>query len=137
NPPAQFLNSPGGASPIHDLAREGRLVRVNGDRGVIALSEPAAFGATTFDAGDVSEFLRSGSVPPRTQVRDSTGGASGALAYTFDLAPAGSAEVSLLLPLHRLPSPLPAPADPVREIEARLARCAAGWKAQLDRVELA
>jgi hypothetical protein len=136
NPPSQFLNTPGGVSPIRELAREGRLIRVNGDRGVIALSEPAAFGATTFDAGDVSGFLRRGRLPSRDGVRDPVGFASGALAYRFDLAPGASAEASLLLPLHRIPSPLPVPADPAREVEARRARCAAGWRALLDRVDI-
>lgn len=136
NPPPQFLNTRGGASPIRDLWREGRLVRVNGDRGVIALSEPAAFGATTFDAGDVSAHLRRGRVPPRSRAHDRLGSASGALAYDFDLAPGATTEVSLLLPLHRLPSPLPAPPDPMGEVEAWRARCAAGWRALLDRIEI-
>jgi hypothetical protein len=136
NPPSQFLNSPGGASPIQDLWREGRLVRVNRVRGVIALSEPAAFGATTFDAGDVSDFLRRGRLPPRSRVRDPLGSASGALAYDFDLAPGASAEVSLLMPLGRIPSLLPVPVDPAREVEAWRARCAAGWRALLDRVDI-
>jgi hypothetical protein len=136
DPPSQFLNTPGGASPIQDLRREGRLVRVNGDRGVIALSDPDAFGATTLDAGDVSDFMRRGRVPPRSAVRDPSGSASGTLAYHFDLAPTASAEVSLLLPLHRIPSPLPAPLDPAGEVETRRARCAAGWRALLDRVDI-
>ena len=32
NPPSQFLNMPGGFAPIREIEREGRVIRVNGDR---------------------------------------------------------------------------------------------------------
>src|SRR5205814_664854 len=82
----------------------GRLIRVNNDRGVIALSAPWGFGATPFDEGDITSFLRRGQLPTALGLADSTGFASGALEWQLDLRPGQSAEADLLLPLHDVPS---------------------------------
>jgi len=66
NPPAQFLNTPGGVAPLREIAREGSVMRVNGDRCLLSLNEPTAFGAVTFDQGDiVADYLRRGGCQPR------------------------------------------------------------------------
>ena len=58
NPPAQFLNTPGGVAPIRRIESTGGLVRVD-ERVVIPLVAPSGFGAATFDQGDVvADFLR-------------------------------------------------------------------------------
>ena len=64
NPPAQFLNSPGGVSPIHELAWDGHTVSVNGRVGVLPLNAPDEFIASTFDAGSIVEQLRAGTTQP-------------------------------------------------------------------------
>ena len=51
NPPAQFLNTIGGASPIHDLAWGEGALTVNGTRKVYPLSSPSRVGLHPFDAG--------------------------------------------------------------------------------------
>src|SRR6202012_853096 len=51
NPPAQFLNSAGGASPIHDLAEKNGVVSIDGKAAVLALTHADAFVASTFDSG--------------------------------------------------------------------------------------
>ena len=99
NPPAQFLNTPGGVSPIHEIRRDGARVRVNGDRGVIALEAPSAFGAVTFDQGNIVEELRRGRLPRRDRVNDSFGFASGALAYALRIPAGGGRTVAILTSL--------------------------------------
>src|SRR5206468_12246609 len=79
NPPSQALNNAGGAAPIHDIARDGRVVRVDDSLGVVSLAEPSGFGATPFGQGDVVEFLRAGRLPPSSHAGDALGLASGAL----------------------------------------------------------
>jgi hypothetical protein len=65
NPPAQFLNTPGGFAPIHDLAFNATSVLVDGEARVVALRKADRFIATTFDAGSVIERLRMfESLPP-------------------------------------------------------------------------
>jgi hypothetical protein len=113
NPPTQFLNTAGGTSPIREVLQQRRLIRVNGDRGVIPLSAPTGFGTTPFDEGDITSFLRRGKLPTAVGLGDSTGFASAALEYRLDLRPGESAEVDLLLPLHDVPSQPPANPGPV------------------------
>ncbi len=103
NPASQFLNTAGGVAKIRTLAREGAVVRVNGDRGIVSLTPPARFGAATFDAGDIVEFLRAGGVPPRDSVADPFEHASGALEYVLDIPAGGTREVDLFVPLRGTP----------------------------------
>ncbi len=74
NPPWQDLNGAGGASPIREIRRDGRIVWVNGDTAVASLTEPDGFDA---------EFLE-----------------SGALRYGFELSPGESREVIVAVPFH-------------------------------------
>jgi hypothetical protein len=100
NPPWQSLNMNGGVTAIRELRFDGRAVWVNRDKVVISISTPDAFGATTFEAGAVTNFLRDGKVPPENRVSDAFGFASGALQYTFDLKPRGHEEVDIAVPFH-------------------------------------
>jgi len=145
NPPAQFLNSPGGTAPIRDLAREGdsngrgAVIRVNGDRGIVPLDRPSGFGAATFDEGDiVADNLRSGRLPGRPRVRDAFGHASGALAYDLDLAPGADREVDLLVPLHGGPiAPLGQARLSGPSAEAAERACRERWLAHRRGIEIA
>ena len=140
NPPAQFLNTPGGAATIRTIAREGRVVRVNGDRGVVSLTTPSAFGAATFDQGDVvADFLRRSRLPRAQHVDDPFAHASAALAYDLDIAPGAEREVDLLVPLHVPPTP-PAGLAGDATVRARVQEwfdaCRAGWQERIDRVDI-
>ena len=105
NPPAQFLNTPGGSTAIRRIERAGRLVTVNGERGLASLTAPTGFGAATFDQGDVvADFIRHGRLPAAQRIDDPFAHASGALAYDLDLAAGADAQVALLVPQRRLPA---------------------------------
>ncbi len=134
NPPAQFLNTPGGTAPIRELAAEGRRVRVNGDRVVESLTEPSDFGATTFDQGGLVSTLRAGRLPDAPQVRDPFESASGALAYELDVPARGTREVDLVIPLHGGSGAAPgwSPAGP----ESAAAAVTARWRGQLATLTL-
>ena len=139
NPPEQFLGVPGGVAPLRSLFADGPVIRANGDRGVVSLTVPSGFGATTFDAGDiVTAFLRAGQLPPRTHVTDPLERASGALAYRLDLAAGAEDEVDLVLPLHGPPQAPSERTDAAwrAEVEARLAACRDAWRARADRMSL-
>jgi hypothetical protein len=129
NPPTQFLNLPGGVSPIHEIAWDGRAATVNGRRSVIPATPPSAFGATTFDGGEISEHLRQGELPGAARVSDPFGYASGAFAWELDLAPGGARVVDLVVPMHQGTS------DPL-SFDAALAAATRDWLQRLDRVDL-
>jgi len=102
NPPWQFLNNPGGVSEISDVSYKRGMVSVDNKR-VISLTQPQAFGATTFDSGDITEYLLNGIVPRAGSVHDHFRHASGALEYGVDLAPGEKAEIDLAMPFYKTP----------------------------------
>ena len=99
NPPWQFLNVPGGFSPIRTLTREGDVVRADGNRSVVALDPPNGFGASAFDGGEIATWLAQGKLPPAASAADSDGFASAAFAWDLDLLPGGSRDVVVAVPL--------------------------------------
>src|SRR6185436_10702656 len=96
NPPSQGLNRHED-SPIEALFYASGDVRWRYDILLVrSLTPPTAFGATSFDRGDlVVDYLSHGMVPPATQVTDPFEAASGALSYRLKLSPGESANVDL------------------------------------------
>src|SRR5712691_7022434 len=138
NPPSQFLNAPGGVSPIRALAWDGEAVSVNGARRIFPLVPPEAFGAVSFDAGALPEILAAQALHEVSEVRDAFGYASGALVYRLRLPPLGSATTGLVMPLFSGPA---LHADlkgmsPSAWLQREREAVAAGWRAQLNRVSL-
>jgi len=97
NGPEQFLNTPGGFSPIVDLAWDGAALVVNGRRRVWPLSRADRFVAGRF-GGALPEGLRSagGAGGP---VHDADGLASGTLIYKLTLPAGGRVTVAWVAPL--------------------------------------
>lgn len=134
NPPSQFLNTAGGVGRATRIAREGNVVAVDGLR-VAPLTAPWSFGATVFDAGDITSFLAKGEMPHSEAVDDPGGRASAAITYDANLEPGASREVWLVAGPEPMP-PLPAPSDAARWVAEKLALVAATWREQLNRVEI-
>ena len=101
NPPAQFLNAPGGVSPIRSIAWSGNALTINEHRNVFALDKPAHIGAFAFDSGPVPKLVATSAWSTRNgaNVRDAFGYASAALGYPIVLAPHASTQISLAMPL--------------------------------------
>jgi hypothetical protein len=98
NPPAQFLNFPGGVAPVTRINWDGSTLLVD-NRSVVAVTKPASFGATTFDQGDITDYLQTGSLPVLVAVTDSAASlASAALAYPLQLAAGDSMDVIIAVP---------------------------------------
>jgi F5/8 type C domain-containing protein len=139
NPPTQFLNTPGGVARLRSLNLDGRVVWTNKEHGVVSVTAPTAFGAATFDQGDVTEWLAQDRLPAATSVADSFAHASGALGYALDLPPHGERDIVIVVPMVEWPNAhLPALDDSadVREFGANLERVSHDWRQQLDRVTI-
>ncbi|MFN8588851.1 MAG: discoidin domain-containing protein [Candidatus Eisenbacteria bacterium] len=137
NPPVQFLNTPGGFTPVREIAMDDRIVRVNGDRGFASLTAPFGGGTVAFAQGDVVDFLREGALPRPVRMTDRDGLVSGAIGYAFDLAAGGSAEAVLVLPLHEPPAApgLPPDSTKIANYADAMQRSAENaWRARQDRV---
>ena len=135
NPAVQFLNTPGGVSPIHDLALAGTTLSVDGKPRAFAMKPPDAAFGSPFDAGLAIEHIaRFGTKTPANTfaVRDPTGLASGALLYRVKLAPHASAAFALAIPLEGAATPVSTPG----EIESRLEQTKAAWRDTLNRTSI-
>ena len=136
NPPTQFLNGPGGVSPIRRIAWSGPAVEVDGEKRVFPEVSPAGFGAISFAEGPITDFLARGTVPPSASVADPFGYASAALAFDLELPPDASEEVSIRLPLHpgAPDSPVPPRTEARAVVQRRLSARSREWRARLDHV---
>ena len=101
-PTWQNWQSFGGVSAITELAYDAGLVRVNRRKLVIPLTTPSQFGAAAFAQGAITEYLKTGALPPQTAVSDAFDYASGALRYDLDLAPGAVHELYLAIPFGSL-----------------------------------
>jgi hypothetical protein len=99
NPPTQFLNIPGGVSPIRELSWDGQALSINGQRRLFPIERPDQVFAADFDAGNVPELLAKRQPPVASAITDATGLASAVLLYRIELPPRGSRTVGLVAPL--------------------------------------
>ena len=100
NPPWQFLNTQGGAANIDSISYDGKRVRVNADRILIPLTQASAFGATSFDEGNIIDMLRTSQLPLASSAKDRLGRASGVLAWDIRLRPNSDSTIDVAIPLH-------------------------------------
>src|SRR5262249_16211306 len=137
NPPSQFLNTPGGVSPIHALAWDGEAVSVNGERRIFPIVQPDAFSAASFDAGMLPELRATNSWREVSEVRDTFGYASGALVHRLQLPPYGGVTTGLVISLSGPARPADlAGISPQEWLQREREAVAAGWRARLNRVAL-
>ncbi|MEO5625323.1 MAG: discoidin domain-containing protein, partial [Dokdonella sp.] len=140
NPSVQFLNTPGGVSPIHSLAFSDGALAVDGKARAFAMDAPTRFIASAFDAGMIVERLRdlaSRAEPAQANSAtaleaDATGLASGALLYRVELAAKATRTISLAIPLDG-EAKLPIANAQVAKLQADEA---AAWHRKLDDVTL-
>jgi hypothetical protein len=137
NPPWQWLNAVGGASHIDSISNSGGLLLVN-DKTVIPLTTPTAFGVTTFEKGDIVEFLQKGIVPERSRISDDRGFASGALEYDVNIPSGESVEFHVVVPFHTWRgSPTPGMGEGGSAyVNLALASTIQEWQSRLNRVRI-
>ena len=118
NPPWQNVGARGGVARVSAIARDGQVVRVNGEHGLLSLTPIRGFGAAPFEGGEVVEGLRAGRLPASDHATDRRGFASGAIAYAIDLPAHGEARVDVLVPLRERPEEGMRVSAPVEEHQA-------------------
>jgi hypothetical protein len=134
NPPAQFLNTRGGVSPMHDVSWDGAQVQIDGDARVVPLAAPSQFFAHA--ASGAAQALVQRPWPQMQTVHDDNGYAAAALIYHLDVPAHGASEVALLAPLTgaaQLPPAGMAIAAWLRHEQDEVAR---RWHERLNRVTL-
>lgn len=138
NPPWQWLNTVGGASRIDSVRNRGGILHI-GQKEVIPLEAPRAFGATAFETGEIVEYLRKGTVPSADSVIDRDGFASAALHYDFDIPWGEALDFHVVVPYHGWrgsPTPHMGRANARAYTRLALASTIQLWKAKLNTVQL-
>jgi hypothetical protein len=135
NPPTQFLNAPGGTSPIRDLAWDGRVLTVNAARKVVPLQPTTTFVASANAAKTLGERLDAGERPVVKTLHDASGFAQGALLYDLHLPAHGHADLGLVVPVMQDES-IAMPVDAGAWLASHGDAVASGWREKLDRVDI-
>lgn len=98
NPPWQGWQGLGGVSRIQEISWSHGAACVNGDRWVLPLAKPGAFGVAAFEQGVITDYLAREKLPEQTRVRDGFGFASAAMRFDLALAPGSSHDVFVAVP---------------------------------------
>ncbi|HEX4332383.1 MAG TPA: discoidin domain-containing protein [Usitatibacter sp.] len=134
NPPAQFLNPPGGVAQAHALAWDGNALVIDGVPRYYALAPPDEAFAAPFESGRLPELLLAKAHPTATSIVDADGFPSAALLYRLEIPPGGSRSVGLAAPLSGVPT-LPR-GDASAWLDSRENAVAAEWREKLGRVAI-
>ncbi len=138
NPPYQFLNQPGGWTPITEIQAQVNQFEVNLQKRVYFLTPADAVGATEFDAGDIIEYVAQDGLPSAQAVHDQTRMASAAAKFAYTLAPQQRRTVYLMIPFHenQATPPVPQPGQPVAAFfQQQLQDVIAFWEQKVHQVE--
>jgi hypothetical protein len=99
NPHYQFLNLTGGVGKIRSLKEEDGYISVD-DKIVITERKYDAFGAATFDQGNLVEMIRNGKFPEVKSAVDHQSLASGLMKYTLKVKPGGEVKFFVVVPFY-------------------------------------
>ncbi len=100
NPHYQFLNLTGGVGKIHSISESKGKIYVNDDKVIFPITPYTKFGASTFDQGEITNFISQGIMPENSAVNDLQGFASAFVKYDFILQPNERKVVYLAIPFY-------------------------------------
>ncbi|HJV71711.1 hypothetical protein [Ideonella sp.] len=136
NPPQQFLNHPGGFSPLQRVAWRAGALRLNDILPLRALPAPtqvlAGGGADWPLAHAVALGAPTGHLREGTAWRDATGRAEAALVYPTALAPGQATTVALAWPM----AGTPAVPRSAASVDVAFTASTAAWRERLNHVGL-
>ncbi|SDG26904.1 discoidin domain-containing protein [Dyella sp. 333MFSha] len=135
NPPTQFLNAPGGTSPVRDLAWDGHALTVNGARKVIPLQPTSSFVASASQPTTLTERLDAGQRPVVRSIHADDGFAQGALLYDVHVPAHGHVDLGVVIPVKQTDD-VTLPSSAGQWLSAHADAVAALWRDKLDRVDV-
>ncbi len=138
NPPWQNLNTTGGVSKIRSIAYSKAKVIINDNKTIVSITDPGKFGAVNFNNGEIIDYISKDIIPDSTSVNDETGLSSGALEYSFNIAPGRSYNVVIAIPLNGNSSTLQSGIDPdaaSRLFSSELNNATKFWQDKLNNIK--
>lgn len=103
NPYYQWLNLTGGVGKINSIKEEvaGNNIMVD-DKVILSQRKYDSFNATTFDQGNVADFIRTDNLPVQNAAVDKNGLANGIIKYSIRLNPEEKTTFFLAIPFYEL-----------------------------------
>lgn len=146
NPPVQFLNTPGGVSPVRQLDLSSDSARVNGNFALQAARPAEALAVRGFDQGGLMDWLpqfasaclasaQAPCDPAPATMQDANALASGVWLYRVTLQPGEVWETALQLPMQAVAA-TPTMPFALADLDARERAVADQWRALLDRTRV-
>jgi len=133
NPYYQFLNTVGGAGKIYSIREaDGGYVVVD-KKVVLPQRGYDAFGACTFDEGNIVDLIRKGTLPQDKAAEDQSGLANGVLQYSFHLKAGEQSGFFVVVPFYGN--------DPINQkltnksVAAEFDNTANFWKTKVDHIK--
>jgi len=136
NPPWQSQLKVGGVTSVEQIARRGRGISVDRQQTVVPLTPPEAFGAMSFEEGDLVEWLRQDRVPTAEIVSDRLGWASGVLRYDLELPESDTREVWIAVPMESAVEPPELAYEDETAAAAHLQDTLRFWRQRLARMPI-
>ncbi len=103
NPYYQWLNITGGAAKVKSIKADKNKIVVNNEKKVVSISKPSEIGASSFDDGEVINYLSLNQMPGKKFVDDDDGFASAAIKYSFELKPQEEKSYFVAVPFYTVP----------------------------------
>ncbi len=132
DPYYQFLNMIGGAGKISSIHEQNNGVIGVDDKIVFSQKKYDAFGAATFDEGNIVDLLRNGKIPDQKNVTDQNRLASGIIKYSLHLNPGEKNTFFVIVPFYGNGST----AEKLRQINYtdEFTKVADFWKTKVDHI---
>lgn len=93
----------GGFTPIKTCecirAKGSSIIRINGQPGVISLTDPAKMGALELDPNDIIDCISKGTLPDSITAKNSQGTVSAAAVYRLNLKPGERKDIIVIYPM--------------------------------------
>lgn len=99
NPYYQFLNLAGGVGKIKSIKEENNFISVD-EKVILPQKKYDSFGVSTFDEGNIVDFIRKGKMPLNKSAVDQSSLANGLIKYSLHLNPQESTELYVVVPFY-------------------------------------
>lgn len=100
NPYYQFLNDVGGAAKIKKIEYKKSYAVIDNSKIIHTMKNADDFGASNFDNAEIVNYLAENELPSTKNITDTTGFASGAFKYKFNLSAGEEKFAALCIPFH-------------------------------------
>ncbi len=134
NPTSQWLNYDGGFAKTESISLDQNKAVV-GDKIIYVSDSPTAFGATTIDAGDITEYISQGKLPSNSSTLNKNGMTSGAFQYSFSLKSGDSLVVIAAVPFTPEGDRWKGKNPTIEEFENAFTKVKTFWKNRLNTVQ--